>query len=301
MNLDLPPPTVVAEAAALERLLRELEGAREVAVDTEADSFFNFREKVCLVQITAGERDWLVDPLARIDLAPLGRMLSDPRITKVFHDGEYDILILKRDFGFEFRNLFDTRVAAAALGIESPGLAAVLHARFGIELDKSLQRSNWSARPLSQQQISYARLDTHFLLPLMHEQRAELEQRGRAMIVEGECSRLEKLVPTEPTFSPDEFVQGDARYPIVCIRGAGSSSVPRTAMASRSSGAASSSISSESPTPAVRFSCAICATDSRDAFLRPRLTSCSVDSSAYRGSRPRRMSDGRNRLALLES
>jgi ribonuclease D len=207
MNLDLPPPTVVAEAAALERLLRELEGAREVAVDTEADSFFNFREKVCLVQITAGERDWLVDPLARVDLAPLGRVLSDPRITKVFHDGEYDILILKRDFGFEFKNLFDTRVAAAALGIESPGLAAVLHARFGIELDKSLQRSNWSARPLSQQQISYARLDTHFLLPLMHEQRAELEQRGRAMIVEGECSRLEKLVPSEPSFSPDEFVR----------------------------------------------------------------------------------------------
>ena len=207
MNLDLPPPTLVAEAAGLERLLADLEGAREVAIDTEADSFFNFREKVCLVQITAGERDWLVDPLARIDLSPLGKVLADSQVTKVFHDGEYDILILKRDFGFEFKNLFDTRVAAAALGIESPGLAAVLHARFGIELDKSLQRSNWSARPLSQQQIRYARLDTHFLLPLMREQKAELAQRQRTMIVDGECLRLEKLVPAEQTFSADEFVR----------------------------------------------------------------------------------------------
>lgn len=207
MNLDLPPPTIVAENAALERLLREIDAEREVAVDTEADSFFNFREKVCLVQVTAGERDWLIDPLARLDLAPLGRLLADPGVTKVFHDGEYDILILKRDYGFDFKNLFDTRVAAAALGVETPGLASVLQSRFGIELDKSLQRSNWSARPLTQQQIRYARLDTHFLLPLMHEQRAELAQRDRMMIVEGECSRLEKLVPSEPRFEPDDFIR----------------------------------------------------------------------------------------------
>ena len=207
MNDQLPLPTIVADARALERLLAELEGASEIAVDTEADSFFNFREKVCLVQLSAGERDWLVDPLAGFDLAPLGRVFADPRCTKVFHDGEYDISILKRDYRFEFKNLFDTRVAASALGEESPGLAAVLKARFGIELDKSLQRSNWSMRPLSQQQILYARLDTRFLSALAREQRAELARRGRTMIVEGECQRLEALVPPEPVFAPDEFVR----------------------------------------------------------------------------------------------
>ncbi len=207
MQLDLPPPELVADARAFERLLVDLDGQTEIAVDTEADSFFNFREKVCLIQITVEDRDYLIDPLARLDLAPLGRMLADPSKTKVFHDGEYDILILKRDFRFEFKTLFDTRVAEAALGVESPGLASVLRTRFGLELDKSMQRSNWSARPLSEKQVSYARLDTRFLLPLMREQRRELDARGRAMIVEGECARLEKLVPQEPSFSPDDFVK----------------------------------------------------------------------------------------------
>jgi len=208
MDLDaLPPPILVADGRALERMIADLEGRPVVSVDTEADSFFNYREKVCLVQITVEDRDYLLDPLARIDLGALGRVLGDPRTTKVFHDGEYDILILKRDFGFEFRNLFDTRIAEAALGIESPGLAAVLRARFGIELDKSMQRSNWSARPLSPKQIRYARLDTHFLEALMGEQRTELEARRRMMIVEGECARLEKLVPANVEFSADDFVK----------------------------------------------------------------------------------------------
>lgn len=208
MDLDaLPPPILVSDAQALARLLRVLEATQVVAIDTEADSFFNFREKVCLVQITADAQDFLVDPLARIDLAPLGAMLADPTKQKVFHDGEYDILILKRDFGFEFKNLFDTRIAEAALGVESPGLAAVLRARFGIELDKSMQRSDWSARPLSTKQIRYARLDTHFLIQLMQVQRRELAERGRGMIVEGECARLERLVPASGEFNPDDFVR----------------------------------------------------------------------------------------------
>ena len=89
-------------------------------------------------------------------MTPLGKVLADERKTKVFHDGEYDILILKRSFGFRFAGLFDTRVAAAALGASNPGLASVLGEYFGIQVDKSMQRSNWSARPLSEQQVRYA-------------------------------------------------------------------------------------------------------------------------------------------------
>jgi ribonuclease D len=207
MDLDLPPPILVGDARAFERLLADLESQREIALDTEADSFFNYREKVCLLQITVEDRDYLVDPLAGLDLAPLGRALGDPAKKKVFHDGEYDVLILKRDWGFDFKNLFDTRIAEAALGFQSPGLAAVLKARFGVELDKSMQRSNWSQRPLTERQIRYARLDTRFLLPLMRSQAAELAARGRAMIVEGECRRLERLEPPRREFDPDDFVR----------------------------------------------------------------------------------------------
>lgn len=207
MHRDLPPPTLVQDSGGFQRLMQHLEHAREIAVDTEADSFFSYREKVCLVQITAGGEDFLVDPLAGFDLSGLGHVLSDPRKLKVFHDGEYDILILKRDFGFEFAHLFDTRVAAATLGTQAPGLASVLKEHFQIELDKSMQRSDWSERPLSDKQIRYARLDTHYLLPLMHEQIEQLEARGRMMIVEGECRRLEAIEPPDASFDPDEFVR----------------------------------------------------------------------------------------------
>ena len=146
---DLPPPTLVADQDGFEGLLEDLAGQKEIAFDTEADSFFNYREKVCLIQVTVEDRDYLVDPLSDIDVSGLGEVFADPKRTKVFHDGEYDVLILKRDFGFDFAGLFDTRIAAAALGQASPGLASVLANRFGVELDKSMQRSNWSRRPLS--------------------------------------------------------------------------------------------------------------------------------------------------------
>ncbi len=207
MRIDLPAPERIGDARALAELVAHLRGEGAVAVDTEADSFFSYREKVCLVQISTRERDWLIDPLAGLDLAPLGELLADPAVCKVFHDGEYDVLLLKRAQGFRFRNLFDTRVAAAALGSTNPGLASVLREHFGLELDKSMQRSNWGQRPLDPKQVLYAQLDTHFLLPLMDEQQAALERAGRAEIVGAECGRLERLEPPDNVFDADEWVR----------------------------------------------------------------------------------------------
>lgn len=204
---ELAPPTLVEDAAALRRLVDDLAVHDEIAVDTEADSFFSYREKVCLMQVTVADRDYLVDPLGGLDLSPLAGILADPRRTKVFHDGEYDVLILKRAWGFEFGGLFDTRVAASALGEANPGLASVLKAHFDLDLDKSMQRSDWSARPLSQKQIRYAQLDTHYLVGLMHRQKEALARAGRDAVVEGECRRLEQLVPPDARFSADEFVR----------------------------------------------------------------------------------------------
>ena len=204
---DLPPPILVEDEEAFEDLLDALEDEDEIAVDTEADSFFNYREKVCLIQVSAGGEDWLLDPLADFDLKPFGEVLADPERIKVFHDGEYDVLILKRDYGFEFASLFDTRVAAAALGSPNPGLASVLEANFGVRLDKSMQRSDWSRRPLSPKQVAYARLDTRFLIELMHAQLPELEDRRLLEVVEGECDRVAALESAEKNFDPDEFAR----------------------------------------------------------------------------------------------
>ena len=204
---SLPPPVLVEDQAGLRDLMDDIRGASEVAFDTEGDSFYHYEERVCLIQLSARGKDYLVDPLSSVDIAPLGELLADPDVTKIFHDGEYDIRILKRNYGFSFAGLFDTRVAAAALGYVSPGLASVVEKWFGVELDKSLQRSNWSRRPLTASQIDYARLDTHFLIELRQHMLDELEQRGRTMVVDGECRRLEALEPVEREFEPDEFLR----------------------------------------------------------------------------------------------
>ncbi len=204
---NLAPPTLIEDDRALERLLEDLDGERVVAIDTEADGFHSYRENVCLVQVTAGERDYIIDPLAEVDLHGLGEVLADPKRIKLFHDSEFDVLILKRDFGFSFAALFDTRVAAAILGSKSPGLASVLHDHFGVELDKSMQRSDWSKRPLSPEQISYARLDTHYLVELYERQAEELEAQGLTMVLDTECRRLEGIEPPSHAFRPDDWVR----------------------------------------------------------------------------------------------
>jgi ribonuclease D len=207
MPTELPKPNLIEHEGAFQDLLAELENHADIAVDTEADSFFSYHEKVCLIQITAGGVDYLLDPLADFDIAPLGAMFADPKRRKIFHDGEYDVLLFKRNHDFEFANLFDTRVAAAALGTPNPGLASVLEDHFGVKLDKSMQRSDWSERPLSQKQIDYARLDTHYLIGLMDEQLVQLGERELVEVVDGECRRLEQLDAPPIRFQPDDWVK----------------------------------------------------------------------------------------------
>ncbi|HRV82781.1 MAG TPA: ribonuclease D, partial [Planctomycetota bacterium] len=204
---DLGPLHLVEDDQAMAHLLGFLRDQPVIAIDTEADGFHSYREHVCLIQITAGEEDFIIDPLAKVDISGLGEVLADERRIKLFHDSEFDILIMKRDHGFEFRGLFDTRVAAAVLGSAAPGLASVLDDHFGVKLDKSMQRSDWSQRPLSQKQIDYARLDTHYLIPLYHEQRASLAERDLTMVLDTECRRLEAIEPPPHEFKPDEFVR----------------------------------------------------------------------------------------------
>jgi ribonuclease D len=204
---ELPAPAIVADEASLAELVHALDGVSEFGVDTEADSFYSYREKVCLLQISVHGIDYLVDPLAELDLAPLGEIFANPGITKIFHDGEFDVSILGREFGFRFRNLFDTRIAAAALGMEAPGLASVLNHYFGLEIDKSEQRSDWSRRPLKQSQVEYARLDTRYLHALKGRMQSDLEAKDRSMVLAGECTRLEALEVQPREFNPDDFVR----------------------------------------------------------------------------------------------
>jgi len=144
----LPAPVLITRQAALQRLADTLRGEKIIAVDTESNSLYAYQEQVCLIQFTARGIDYLVDPLALDDLSPLAPVFSDPAIEKVFHAAEYDLICLKRDFGYTFNNLFDTMVAARILGRELYGLGAILEEEFGVQVDKRYQRANWGQRPL---------------------------------------------------------------------------------------------------------------------------------------------------------
>ncbi len=173
---------IITTLPELERLARELLREDVVAFDTEADSFYHYFDKVCLVQVATRKKCWLIDPLAiggPDKLAPLAPIFSSPKVRVLFHAAEYDIYVLKRDCGFEFKNLFDTMVSAQLLGYPAIGLAALVEKHFGVSLPKDEQRSDWSRRPLRDKQISYAASDVLYLIKLAEKLEKELVKAGR--------------------------------------------------------------------------------------------------------------------------
>ena len=170
------PPIWVDTPDALMTLMRRLDQEPVIAVDTESNSLHAYFEKVCLVQFSVPGADYLLDPLALSDLSPLVPIFADPAIEKVFHAAEYDVMVLKRDHGFQFANLFDTMIASRVLGWPYHGLGSILGERFGVVQDKRMQRHNWARRPLSADEMEYARLDTHYLLPLRDMLLTELKE-----------------------------------------------------------------------------------------------------------------------------
>ena len=156
---------LVETQADLERLMVELGREPLLAVDTEAASFHRYRDRVYLLQLSSRDTTAVVDPLG-VDLTPFGAMLADPGVEVVFHDADYDLRLLDREFGFRATRLFDTRVAAQLLNEPGVGLAALLEKYLGVKLDKRFQRADWSARPLSAGMLDYAAADTRNLLEL---------------------------------------------------------------------------------------------------------------------------------------
>ena len=179
MSNVLPPPIWVNTKQVLQKMMDDLVTQSRVAVDTESNSLHAFREQVCLIQITSSHTDYLIDPLELRDLKLLAPIFSNPRIEKVFHAAEYDLICLRRDFGFSFANLFDTMHAARVLGYPAVGLDRLLGDKFNVQMDKRHQKAHWAARPLSKEQIHYARLDTHYLFNLRDALEQELREKNR--------------------------------------------------------------------------------------------------------------------------
>jgi ribonuclease D len=189
----LPPPRYVASPQALAEVAAALSREPRLGVDTEAASFHRFRDRIYLIQVSGKSDTALIDPLAVTDLAPFGALLTDLQIEKVFHDADYDLRVLDRDYAFRAARLFDTRIAAQLAGEPAIGLAALVEKYVGVKLDKEHQKADWSRRPLPPGMLAYAAADTQHLLPLRDALEQRLHDLGRLTWAQEEFKQLESL------------------------------------------------------------------------------------------------------------
>jgi len=160
----------------LQRAVNDFERAKVLSIDTEYDSFRYFREILCLIQIHANNTTYVFDPLENLNLSFLGKYFDNQRIVKILHAADNDIRLLKRDYKFNFKNIFDTHRAALLLGFQQLSLEKMIKEFVGVELkkNKKIQRSRWDSRPLTEEQLEYAVQDVIYLPALYEKQSAAL-------------------------------------------------------------------------------------------------------------------------------
>ena len=201
----LPTAIHIDTDEELQHLARTLSQEALLAVDTESNNLYAYQGQVCLVQLSTRTNDYIIDPLPITDMQPLGDLLADERIEKIFHAAEYDLICMRRDFGFEVQNLFDTMYAARLCHIENFSLANLLETFFQVEANKKHQLDNWGARPLKPASLVYAQMDTHYLPTLrdmLVERLQELNRMEEAREVFSDVLRIEAR---NNGFDPDGF------------------------------------------------------------------------------------------------
>jgi ribonuclease D len=212
---------LIAANAQLAELLKKIDAADRIALDTEADSLHSYREKLCLLQISVPARsatalqagpaaingrgcnDFIVDPLAGLDLEPLRRALEPREI--VLHGADYDLRMLRRGLNFVAHKIFDTTIAARLLGIREFSLAALVNRYFGLELPKGSQKANWAKRPLPARMAEYALNDVHHLLPLAEKLEGDLDRYQRRDWLRQSCERAIEQATVARARNEDEI------------------------------------------------------------------------------------------------
>jgi len=193
----------VAAQEELAAVVSHLERFKSIAVDTEADSLHHYYEKLCLIQISSPEENFIVDPLTGLDLAPLTRLLSGREI--LCHGADFDVRMLRKFGGYEPGRVFDTMLAAQFAGYPRPSLAALVEQHFGIVLSKANQKADWSKRPLTQSMLEYAVNDTRYLLRLQEILTAQLNELGRFAWYEEMCSVVIAQTAKTRESDPDDL------------------------------------------------------------------------------------------------
>jgi len=197
--------------------LDTLSDCQRLAFDTESDAFYRYDERVCLMQFSDNDSDYLYDPLAWGLSDGWRELLESKDRTIVLHGGDFDVLSLRRCFDLKMGRLFDTMIAARCLGITSFGLSSLLKSELNIQISKSEQRSDWGRRPLTDKQIAYARQDTAHLFQLADLLQEKLERADRTAWVAEDCEILRHREPAERTFDEEGWrkIKGAKELPDV--------------------------------------------------------------------------------------
>lgn len=169
---------LISTQSDVDHLLRDLEAAPEIALDTEADNMYHYHNRVCLLQIRWGTQIVLVDTLAPdLELTPLFRLLETKRL--LMHGSDFDLRLLAGLCDFNADEIFDTVLAAQLLGLEKIGLGSLVEHYCGVVLPKAHQKSDWSQRPLPEKMLDYAAQDVLYLFELREKMEARLQELGR--------------------------------------------------------------------------------------------------------------------------
>jgi ribonuclease D len=183
----------------LAALLPALAQAEWLALDTEADSLHAYPEKLCLMQFAHPGGEFLLDPLAGLDLAPLLQVMA--RHELLLHGGDYDLRLLHRAHGFTPRAFFDTMNAARMIGVRQFGLTDLLQRFLGVTQEKGPQKANWGRRPLTDRMVQYALNDVRHLRALANVLREELLKLGRLDWHREVCA---KIIHTATHYEPPD-------------------------------------------------------------------------------------------------
>jgi len=175
-----------------------------IAIDTEYNSLHFFKEKLCLIQVHSPWQTYLIDPLAFLSLEPLEEIFASPEILKIFHAGDNDIRIIKRDYNCSFHHIFDTQRAASLLGNHFLSLETLVQQYLSVTFTKKkkMQRSRWEIRPLTEEQLQYASFDTVYLIPLYETLKEELLQKGLYDEAQKIFSAMAGVTWREKNFNP---------------------------------------------------------------------------------------------------
>jgi ribonuclease D len=182
----------------LERIAEVAAEHGRLALDTEFVSERRYQALLCLVQVAAGDpaapEIQVIDALGDPDASPLAGLLADPGVEVVVHAGRQDVALVKRGWGTEVRNVFDTQVAGAFLGHgPQAGYSSLVERVLKVRPSRDEGLTRWDKRPLTGDQVEYARTDVEHLLALADALEARLVEQGRLDWVREECRALEEM------------------------------------------------------------------------------------------------------------